>query len=473
MAASSKEDRSAIGRAWFFLGATLAAPTFLAASLWTVDGDDVAERAVVAILGAVAVQAGVVAGLIGERWLPHVDGTDVGARFAGPILVAGALVLGIAAYVSSAAVALGMAASVSVAAAIVLWVMGALLVGGGCAPVVRLTPRRWGVVAIVSLCAGLALSWLLPSLAVTVSRFAATREWALSYPDSLGSARGYIVLGAVWAIAAAAALPRLTQLSSTTSEEHSDTIPIRPAPALLEVRDVDVSYGRVQVLFDVDLHVEDGEAVALLGTNGAGKSTLLRTVFGLKSPDRGHIRFGDHDITGRPAESLVPLGMAQVPGGRGIFPSLTVLENLRMAGYRVSDRAQIRSGIERALDAFPALNERLQQPAGVLSGGEQQMLALARAWIQRPRLLAIDELTLGLAPQIVEQMLDFVAGLRSEGISLLLVEQSVNTALRVAERAYFLERGAVRFEGRATDLLERPDLVRSVFLEGAGATGAA
>ena len=236
----------------------------------------------------------------------------------------------------------------------------------------------------------------------------------------------------------------------------------------LRVRGIDFSYDKLQVLFDVDLDVQEGEVVALLGTNGAGKSTLLRAVCGLDLPDRGSVRYFGEDITWLDAESRVKRGLVQVPGGRGTFPSLSVLENLRTGAYTFrKDRARVEAAIEQVFGYFPVLEQRKHQAAGTMSGGEQQMLALGRAFVAGPRLLMIDELSLGLAPVIVEQLLGIVRAFSDRGTTLILVEQSVNLALTLATTAYFMERGEVRFGGPSADLLERSDLLRSVFLEGA------
>ncbi|MFA5787469.1 MAG: ATP-binding protein [Actinomycetota bacterium] len=236
----------------------------------------------------------------------------------------------------------------------------------------------------------------------------------------------------------------------------------------LRVRSLNFAYDQLQVLFDVDLDVEEGEIVALLGTNGAGKSTLLRAVCGLEKPMRGSVHFFGKDVTWEEAENKVRLGMSQVPGGRATFPSLTVLENLRTGGYTFRrDRARVERGIEEVFSYFPVLEQRKSQLAGTLSGGEQQMLALGRAFIAHPKLLLIDELSLGLAPVILEQLIGIVEAFRDRGTTLLLVEQSVNVALSIATTAYFMERGQIRFGGPAADLLERDDLLRSVFLQGA------
>ncbi len=243
---------------------------------------------------------------------------------------------------------------------------------------------------------------------------------------------------------------------------------------LLLVRGVDVSYGGVQVLFDVNLEVDEGEIIALLGTNGAGKSTLLRAISGIVEADRGAIIFDGVEMTATPPAEIASRGVLQVPGGVGTFPSLTVRQNLEVASWlHRRDAAAVRGGIERVLDLFPVLDNRQQEPAANLSGGQQQQLALGMAFLSNPRLLMIDELSIGLAPVIVEQLLPLLRELRDAGTTIILVEQSVNVALTVAETAYFMEKGEIRFSGATADLLERPDLLRSVFLEGAGrASGA-
>ena len=239
---------------------------------------------------------------------------------------------------------------------------------------------------------------------------------------------------------------------------------------MLACRGIDFSYGQLQVLFGVDFSVEDGEMVALLGTNGAGKSTLLRAVSGLGLPSRGSVRFRGADITYLDAERRVGLGITQVPGGRAVFGPLTVAENLRVYGHAHGRRRrEVERGIEESFAAFPRLAERRNQPASTLSGGEQQMLGLAKALILRPRLLLIDELSLGLAPKVVSELMGMVRRINSGGVAVVLVEQSVNYALSLVQHAYFMERGQVRFDGPAADLLQRGDLLRSVFLEGAGA----
>ncbi len=237
---------------------------------------------------------------------------------------------------------------------------------------------------------------------------------------------------------------------------------------LLLIRDVEVSYGNVQVLFGVDMEVGEGEIVALLGTNGAGKSTLLNAISGVTEAEKGAIIFDGRDITHAPPNEIAEMGIAQVPGGKGVFPSLSVEENLKVAAWlHPKDGAD--EGLARVHELFPILTERRHAAAGDLSGGQQQMLALAMAFLSRPRLLMIDELSLGLAPVIVAQLLPVVEEFRRQGTTVVLVEQSVNVALDVAETAFFLEKGEVRFSGTTADLLDRPDVLRSVFLAGANA----
>jgi branched-chain amino acid transport system ATP-binding protein len=234
---------------------------------------------------------------------------------------------------------------------------------------------------------------------------------------------------------------------------------------LVSCRGVDVAYGPVQVLFGVDFDVEDGEIVALLGTNGAGKSTLLKAVAGLIEPTAGTVTFNGADVTGADAEAVTRAGVSLMPGGKGIFPTVTVDEHLRLAAWTFrKDTARIEAARAEVLDLFPILAERASQPAGYLSGGEQQMLALAQAFMTKPRLLLVDELSLGLAPTVVGHLLDVLRKVHAAGTTIVIVEQSVNVALTLAQRAVFMEKGEVRFTGPTADLLERPDLLRSVFI---------
>ena len=239
---------------------------------------------------------------------------------------------------------------------------------------------------------------------------------------------------------------------------------------LLLVRDLELSYGKTQVLFGVDFHVERGEIVALLGTNGAGKSTLLNAISGLSKASHGTVVYDGVDITSNGPNATVAAGVVMMPGGKGVFPSLTVAENIGLAGWLFKDDPQyLRNATEEALTLFPILRERWDVKAGNLSGGQQQMLTLAQAFIARPKLLMIDELSLGLAPVIVQQLLEIVQRIHANGTTVVIVEQSVNVAITLAQRAVFLEKGEVRFDGPTSDLLDRPEILRAVFLEGAGA----
>jgi ABC-type branched-subunit amino acid transport system ATPase component len=237
---------------------------------------------------------------------------------------------------------------------------------------------------------------------------------------------------------------------------------------MLACRHIDFSYGQLQVLFDVNFTVEDGEMVALLGTNGAGKSTLLRVISGLGLPSRGGVHYRGADVTYLDAERRLRLGITQVPGGRAVFGPLSVVENLRVFGFTHGKNARaVDRGIEATFGAFPSLAGRRNQAASTLSGGEQQMLGLGKAFILEPRLLLIDELSLGLAPRIVGELLEMVRRINEAGTAVVLVEQSVNIALSLVRHAYFMEKGEIRFDGPAGELLGRRDLLRSVFLEGA------
>jgi ABC-type branched-subunit amino acid transport system ATPase component len=248
-----------------------------------------------------------------------------------------------------------------------------------------------------------------------------------------------------------------------------DTSNADASKAFLVCRGVDIAYDKVQVLFGVDLEVAEGEIIALLGTNGAGKSTLLKGISGLVRPAAGRIFFDGLDITNADAVATSKLGIIQVPGGKAVFPTLTVAEHFKAGTwlYQREDPKEVRARTERVLELFPRLRERWDQMAGNLSGGEQQQLALSMAFVAKPRLLIIDELSLGLAPTIVEQLLDIVRAIHDQGCTVILVEQSVNVALTIASRAYFMEKGEIRFSGPTEELLERGDILRAVFLQGA------
>jgi branched-chain amino acid transport system ATP-binding protein len=238
------------------------------------------------------------------------------------------------------------------------------------------------------------------------------------------------------------------------------------ASPLLRVEGLEVAYGAIRALRGIDFVVHAGEIVTLIGSNGAGKSTLLRTVSGLLRPVAGRIAFQGEDVTGRRADRLVAAGISHVPEGRRIFANLTVRENLQMGGYLHPEREA--AGLERVLALFPRLHERLGQAAGTLSGGEQQMLAIGRALMAEPRLLLLDEPSLGLAPLLVKQIFEIVAEINAQGTTVVLVEQNARQALRVARRAYVLETGTVALAGDARALALDPR-VRDAYLGGGSA----
>jgi branched-chain amino acid transport system ATP-binding protein len=234
----------------------------------------------------------------------------------------------------------------------------------------------------------------------------------------------------------------------------------RAAPRLLDVAGLTVAYGAVVAVRDVSLSVARGEIVAALGPNGAGKSTLLRAIAGAQKPQRGTVTFDGRPLHGLTPEAVVRRGVALVPEGRHVFPNLTVQENLAIGGIARSDRDEMQADAERWLERFPILGDRSGQLAGTLSGGEQQQLAIARALMSRPRMLLLDEPSLGLAPLFVDRIFELVAELRSDGVTVLLVEQNVHRALDVADRAYVLSVGSVVASG-ATDTLAEGELERS------------
>jgi branched-chain amino acid transport system ATP-binding protein len=242
---------------------------------------------------------------------------------------------------------------------------------------------------------------------------------------------------------------------------------------VLEAEDLNVFYGPVQALRRVNLKVHAGEMVALLGANGAGKTTTLRTVSGLLSPAKGSVRLNGLDVGGKPAYDLVGMGVAHLPEGRELFPELTVLENLRL-GYwpKRKDKAGFTERVEWVFELLPRLRERADQNAGTMSGGEQQMLGVARALMSKPRLLLVDELSLGLAPMIVDQLFDTLAQVNKQGTAILLVEQFVHLALEHTARAYVLAKGEIVLEGRSEELLASPELT-AAYLGEAATTGEA
>ena len=233
--------------------------------------------------------------------------------------------------------------------------------------------------------------------------------------------------------------------------------------ALLEIRDLNVHYGAIHALHGIDVDVEEGQIVTLIGANGAGKSTTLRAISGLIRPSGGDIRFDGQSIAGRKAHEIAQLGISHAPEGRGIFSNLSVDENMEIGAYIRNDRAGIARDRARALELFPRLAERLQQRAGTLSGGEQQMLAIARAFMSRPRMMLLDEPSLGLAPQIVQTIFSIIREINSTGTTILLVEQNARMALRAAHRGYVIEVGRVVLSDDAK-ALAASDEVRKAYL---------
>ena len=236
---------------------------------------------------------------------------------------------------------------------------------------------------------------------------------------------------------------------------------------LLALERLAVAYGGIQAVKGIDLHVREGELVCLIGANGAGKTTTLKGICGLQPVKSGTIRYAGDDITGQPSYRLVRRGLAMVPEGRGMFGALTIEENLAMGAYARTDRAAVRADVERVFALFPRLKERRRQTAGTLSGGEQQMLAMARALMSRPRLLLLDEPSMGLAPRMVQKVFETVIAVAKEGVTMLLIEQNARLALEVSDRGYVMESGEITPEGPASALLHDPK-VRAAYLGEAG-----
>lgn len=233
------------------------------------------------------------------------------------------------------------------------------------------------------------------------------------------------------------------------------------ADTLLSVEGLSVSYGAIRAVRDIDLTVAEGEIVAMLGANGAGKSSTLNAIVGLAPHVSGSVRFGGQELVGMPTQRIVQQGITLTPEGRRVFPQLTVEENLRLGGMANRDRRSVGDVQAKLLERFPVLAERRQQQAGTLSGGEQQMLAIARSLMAAPRVLLLDEPSLGLAPIYVDRIFDLIVELRSEGVTILLVEQNVDRALRIADRGYVLANGQVQFSGRAAEMRESSGVERA------------
>ena len=233
--------------------------------------------------------------------------------------------------------------------------------------------------------------------------------------------------------------------------------------AMLEVKDLEVYYGVIQAIKGVSFEVNQGEVIALIGANGAGKTTILHTVTGLLSPKKGQVLFEGRDITKVPAHKIVSMGMAHVPEGRRVFAELSVYENLKMGAYTRKDKSEIEESLANVYKRFPRLEERKNQMAGTLSGGEQQMLAMGRALMSKPKIILMDEPSMGLSPILVNEIFDIIQAVSESGTTVLLVEQNAKKALSIADRAYVLETGNIVLEGNAKDLLE-VDSIKKAYL---------
>ncbi len=233
--------------------------------------------------------------------------------------------------------------------------------------------------------------------------------------------------------------------------------------AMLEVKDLNVYYGMIHAIRDVSFEVNEGEIIALIGANGAGKTTILHTISGLIAPKTGHILFENTDLTRIPAHKVVSLGMAQVPEGRRVFSQMSVLQNLKMGAFTRSDKSEVEATLELVYKRFPRLRERKNQPAGTLSGGEQQMLAMGRALMSHPKIILMDEPSMGLSPILVNEIFDIIRSVNESGTTVLLVEQNAKKALMIANRAYVLETGSIASSGDAKELMN-DDSIRKAYL---------
>ena len=233
--------------------------------------------------------------------------------------------------------------------------------------------------------------------------------------------------------------------------------------AMLEIKDLEVYYGMIQAIKGISFEVNEGEVIALIGANGAGKTTILHTISGLIAPKKGSITFEGQEITKIPAHKIVENGLAQVPEGRSVFPSLSVLQNLKLGAYTRKDKKEIDDTLKMIYERFPRLEERKNQPAGTLSGGEQQMLAMGRALMSKPRIILMDEPSMGLSPIFVNEIFDIIKQVSASGTTVLLVEQNAKKALSIADRGYVLETGKIVKEGKASDLLN-DEAVKKAYL---------
>ena len=408
---------------------------------------------------AVAGSAGA-ASLIGLMWLPRRTraATDEVARV-GILVAASLLLVAISETLPGTVVGTGVAAGWAVAG--ITWLAAA-------DDAEHAAPMRTAMPALSGFAAWVVVWVTWPTLSDAVADAGGSERWVFA----LAALPALVVGAAVATRPADATAP--DKGPDAQSDTHPDGLRLAPAPSinghhddapLLSARGVEFSYGAVQVLFGVDLEVRAGEVVALLGTNGVGKTTFLRTVAGLGRPSAGEIRLGDVDLEGCSPSDRVVLGIHQIASGAAVAPDLTVAANLAMYGHTLRP-AEARAGARRAVDVFPRLGERLGQRASALSGGERQMLAMSKSLVLRPRLLVIDEVTLGLAPVAVAALVPVIRRLHDDGCSVLLAEQSVQLALDLADRAVCMEKGRIVFESDAASLRADPTLLEAVYLEG-------
>ena len=310
----------------------------------------------------------------------------------------------------------------------------------------------------------------LPTTIIALPVFATIR-YEYGYDAVFFGLVPFALVGAAVAASAGGffALDRRAALAASVAADEWRRAKEGGSTKLLVCRNVEVEYDGVQVLFDVDFDLEEGEILALLGTNGAGKSTLLRAISGTQEASNGAIVFDGRDITHMPPDEIAHRGVISMPGGRGVFPGLTVRENLVLGNWMTDDAEIVRTRVAEVFEMFPVLARRADVLAGDLSGGEQQMVSLAQAFLAGPRLLLIDELSLGLSPAVVGELLEIVRAIHARGTTIVVVEQSVNVALTLAQRAVFMEKGEVRFFGETAELLRRPDILRAVYVKGTGA----
>jgi ABC-type branched-subunit amino acid transport system ATPase component len=443
----------------FLIGTVLGLSFYLNLLYENVFHQDAAERA---WLFGLAEPGAVVGLLIGFFVLPTRIRSDPGRALR---LIAR---LALAAGVAAAVLAVAPSVPVAFVAQVAVGALSALVISGLYALLSVAMPTR-----MLTLGFALTTIWLQLGAILIAPRGVIGSSLDVLLTDAFGYRASMWIFLPLFAIGAAllrsASLHVAQDIDRRKVSEAADAV-VRAARAagtaqLLMVRSLDAGYDGVQILFGVDFEVDDGEMVAVLGTNGAGKSTLMRAISGLVVPSAGEVLFDGKAITTYEAHRIAEAGILQVPGGRGIFPGLTVAECLRVAGWLLDDEPdRLTEATETVLGYFPVLARRWNTLAGSLSGGEQQMLSLSMAFIAKPRLLIIDELSLGLAPTVIESLLGIVTKIHEQGTAVILVEQSVNLALRLCQRAVFMEKGQVVFSGPTAELLDRQDIVRSVLL---------